>query len=162
MFYHYSNHCRIPRRSVKFSIHTRVEVSSSRWERWCLYLWKLFPQFNLVAKLKTLDFCEITSHTGFEPGRKPAKSAVTAVIASDFIFLVHELLSGVKPNSIDGSPLWRKYLRWSELWKPRKSLKAFMQIKISHSIIIGHPAVIDNKLFEFPLASYWSFRLAAN
>ena len=29
-----------------------------------------------------------------------------------------------------------------------------MQIKISHSIIIGDPAVIDNKLFEFPLASY--------
>ena len=37
-----------------------------------------------------------------------------------------------------------------------------MQIKISDSIIIGHSAVIDNKVFEFPLASYWSFRLAAN
>ena len=56
--------------------------------------------------MKTFDYGEIPSRrlTGFEPGRKPAKSAVTAVIASDFIFLVHELLSGVKPNSFDGCP----------------------------------------------------------
>jgi len=49
-------------------------------------------------------YCEIPSRrrTGFESGKKKKKSAVTAVIVSDFIFLVHELLSGVKPNSFDG------------------------------------------------------------